>query len=173
MIANLSPKINWGGKVSMCDESTSLIIFYSNLFLQIVIVPFLCKNNPTVESCEKFISKNTRCLHHEIENRLNRPKSKELYFMTTFKLQYSAAAARSSQCICRKTNDCKRIRNRGTKYWRSIYLLHLFMASLFAWLQDLQFRCCGSHGRFFRLKKILLLKGDQVVKGLFKRRNRT
>ena len=80
----------------MCDESTSLIIFYSNLFLQIVIVPFLCKNNPTVESCEKFISKNTRCLHHEIENRLNRPKSKELYFMTTFKLQYSAAAARSA-----------------------------------------------------------------------------
>ena len=137
MIANLSPKINWRGKVSMCDESTSLIIFYSNLFLQIVIVPFLCKNNPTVKSCEKFISKNTRCLHHEIENRLNRPKSKELYFMTTFKLQYSAAAARSSQCICRKTNDCKRIRNRGTKYWRSIYLLHLFMASLFAWLQDI------------------------------------
>ena len=96
MIANLSPKINWGRKVSMCDESNSLIIFYSNLFLQIVIVPFLCKNNPTVKSCEKFISKNTRCLHREIENRLNRPKSKDLYFMTPFKLQYRAVAACSS-----------------------------------------------------------------------------
>ena len=38
-------------------------------------------------------SENTRCLHREIENRLNHPKSKELYFMTTFKLQHRAVAA--------------------------------------------------------------------------------
>ena len=169
MIANLSPKINWGRKVSMCDESTSLIIFYSNLFLQIVIVPFLCKNNPTVKSCEKFISKNTRCLHREIENRLNRPKSKELYFMTPLKLQYRAVAA-CSACICRKTNDCNRIRNRGTKYWMSIYLLHLFMASLFVWLQDIcSFTAAALRGDSSGKRKFCPCVNECVLKGHFNR----
>ena len=158
----------------MCDESTSLIIFYSNLFLQIVIVPFLCKNNPTVKSCEKFISKNTRCLHHEIENRLNRPKSKELYFMTTFKLQYSAAAARSAfvgrQMIARGS---------GTE-GRSIEGVSICYTCLWHhYLLDFKISAVS----LLRLSRAILqakvssalasMNGDQVLKGLFKRCNRT